>query len=236
MKDIPNKLEAPARYDGVDSSGYSRQGSRRKRSPQRFRSFKRRLDKMLSMRNFIRALLVLLPLAGFLYITVENFVFSPGSEKPESLRNAQAIIRSAPPTESYAETLKVESGETAAYQPDAEPKTIETNDSLSNVGQTSVYAINEGGSVWRTARRFIDDAVLLDKLIDSLEENGMDVRRIRPGVEFVVKDMGSEGLLVTVEDRGEVYQSRIFAGSVTTSVLSKSEVETDSSQTAFLGQ
>ena len=76
--------------------------------------------------------------------------------------------------------------------------------------------VNEGGSLWRTGKRFIDDDVLLDKLIDNLAENGMDVRNVRAGLEILVSDLGSEGLLVSIEAGGDTYESRILNEDVQT--------------------
>ncbi len=102
--------------------------------------------------------------------------------------------------------------------------------------KTTIYVVNEGGSLWRTGKRFIDDVVLLDKLIDNLADSGMDVRSVRAGVEFVVNDLGSDGLRVVVDDGGDTYESHIVKDSVTTSVRRQAATVIDSSRTASLDQ
>ncbi|MBX2886440.1 MAG: hypothetical protein KTR32_41180 [Granulosicoccus sp.] len=93
--------------------------------------------------------------------------------------------------------------------------TLETKRERSMISTT--YVVNEGGSLWRTGRRFIDDAVVLDKLIDNLASNGMDVRKVRAGLEFIVNDLGSRGRIVIVNDGTDSYESHIHDGKVVTS-------------------
>ena len=105
---------------------------------------------------------------------------------------------------------------TGSTRDKATTTTITTTAQSENKSNT--YVVNEGGSLWRTGRRFIDDEVLLDKLIDNLSESGMNVRSVRPGVEFIVNDLGSKGMLVVVEQDGDTYESHIVRNNVTLSV------------------
>lgn len=101
--------------------------------------------------------------------------------------------------------------------------------------KSNTYVVNEGGSLWRTGKRFIDDEVLLDKLIDNLSESGMNVRSVRPGVELVVNDLGSKGMLVVVEQGGDTYESHIVRDSVSSS-LRRQAIGFDMPSTASLAQ
>lgn len=263
-----------------------------RKSRRRFRSLLRRLDRMLSLRNIIRASAVLLPLGGFLYISLLNVGVVPIADAPvavaavapslgpsvavssETLTDRTVVSTSAaraadvlpadPSTNVSGDaavdmavndrpTVSVNrftgawstvdlgssillSEDVPVYRADDEPTLFGSVVPAGQVGKSGVYAVNEGGSLWRTARRFIDDNVLLDKLIDSLEQSGMDMRRIRPGVEFVVNDLGNGRLLITVEDRGEVYESLIEAGNVTTSIQSQTPFADEPSRTARLSR
>ena len=122
----------------------------------------------------------------------------------------------------------------SAGSTNAEPMISDTATTGGSFRKTNAYVVNEGGSLWRTGKRFIDDEVLLDKLIDNLSESGMDVRSVSAGVEFIVNDLGSKGLLVVVEDDGDTYESRIVKDSVTSSVRPQAASGVDSSRTASL--
>lgn len=89
----------------------------------------------------------------------------------------------------------------------------------------ATYVVNEGGSLWRTGKRFIDDEVVLDRLIDKLADKGMNVRSVSAGVAFVVEDLGNAGLLVVFNDDDKKYTSHIFEGSVAT--LAQPQAEFD---------
>ena len=117
-----------------------------------------------------------------------------------------------------------------------EPRATGKTATGSDFKKTTTYAVNEGGSLWRTGKRFIDDEVLLDELIDNLADSGMDVRSVRPGVEFIVNDLGSEGLLVLIDESDYTYESHILGESVTTSVRRQAEIEGDSSSATSLYQ
>lgn len=252
---------------------------RRKRSMRR--TVGRQFDQMLQSRHLIPVGLGLLLLAGFVYVSLVNEVFSskeetayvtasarnpvernrlsvPNAEVPELTRFFPDPVKvlSDPgqiASESVQDTqrLAVTDGsstvsvtplasawlpgdfDSLTLLPDqagastkliADQATEELNHSLNDgnsaaLASSGTYAVNEGGSLWRTARRFIDDVALIDGLIDNLELNGMDVRSVRPGVAFVVEDLGNDGMLVTVDNRGTTYESRIVGGRVITSAF-----------------
>lgn len=98
------------------------------------------------------------------------------------------------------------------------------------------YVVNEGGSLWRTGRRFIKDEALLDAFIDSLAANGMDVRNVPVGFTFIVDDLGADGLLVVSERSGDSFATHIFDDNVITAVRpSKREVRGDTPSEAKPG-
>ena len=77
MTDISSNLERSAPEAGSGRTGKHRsyQSSRRKRSL--YSTINYHLDQMLRMRTIFRAGLVLLPIAGFLHVSLVNNVLGP---------------------------------------------------------------------------------------------------------------------------------------------------------------
>jgi hypothetical protein len=249
----------------------------------------RKLDKILRLRRIFRAGIVLLPLAGFIHVSLINDVFGPdelvsdsstsdsgdvnrddfaGSDAgmlepdrlppgpnvnrlavaPTNTRPVVSVTRLAStwstadpglsrPVSAGADGMKVEDVADVAAADGANDALLESDMAAigRSFGRTTTYVVNEGGSLWRTGKRFIDDDVLLDKLIDNLAESGMDVRSVRAGLEFIVKDFGTEGRIVIVDDDGDTYESHIIGDSVTTSSVRHQDwTGIESTRTAWL--
>lgn len=138
---------------------------------------------------------------------------------PNKLTEAE-IQLPMPSSDSVVSSSTVSASATEATKVSAEDEAMTLAITASSEGgmKSDTYVVNEGGSLWRTGRRFINDDVLLDKLIDNLSDSGMNVRSVRPGVEFVVNDLGSNGLLVVVEQGGDTYETHIVRDGVSSSV------------------
>lgn len=246
MTDISSTLERLAPDAGRDRTSIpsSPRGSRRKRSLRS--TIRHHLNKMLRTRKIFRAGFVLLPLAGFIHVSLVNDVLGAKDRESGSIMNVRSVVgndgsmgsdagvlnhtRSAP---GLSDDLSVATlDEAPAVPANAELIASDTAANGSNFQKTTTYVVNEGGSLWRTGKRFIDDEVLLDNLIDNLSESGMNVRSVSAGVEFIVNDLGSKGLLVVVEDGGDTYESRIVKDRVTSSVRRQAATGIDSSRTA----
>lgn len=247
MTDFSSNLERLTMEAGPDSTSrrFSNRSSRRKRS---FRStIRHNLNKMLQTRKLFRAGFVLLPLAGFIHVSLVNDVLGPKNQEFDSMTSVVSNESSVESDVAMLNRTRFAPGwsdDLPVVVPDRAPY-ARKNDELvptdtAAIGhsfkKSTTYVVNEGGSLWRTGRRFIDDEVLLDKLIDNLSESGMNVRSVSAGMEFIVNDLGSEGLLVVVEDGGDTYESRIVESNVTSSVRSQTATGIDTSRAASLGQ
>lgn len=287
MTVISSDPETPVSDAGADKTRQRRtqQSSRRQRS---LRCTNRRnLDQMLGKQQIFRAGLVLLPLAGFLHISLTNDVLGPDNGASDSITSEHSSVNrdsltgsdegmlkhtrfdsgtsddhpavaptNARPTVSVTRLASAWStgdpglsrlsperadgadGDEGAMGSRAkvEPLTSDAAATGRSFGRPTIYVVNEGGSLWRTGKRFIDDEVLLDKMIDILAESGMEVRSVSAGVEFIVNDLGSEGLLVVVYDGNDSFESQIFEDSVTASARRQAEIGVDSTRTVSLDQ
>lgn len=92
-----------------------------------------------------------------------------------------------------------------------------------------VLTVVEGGSLWRTVLPVIDDAVVLDKLIDSLSASGMDVGSVRAGDELVADAAVATGYRLRIDTRDETYVSRIAGGKIVTAAYRRAAVIVNSS-------
>ncbi len=106
-----------------------------------------------------------------------------------------------------------------------EPSIAENTDTKPTLAGKATYVVNEGGSLWRTGKRFIDDEVVLDRLLDKLADKGMNVRTVSAGMAFIVEDLERAGLLVVFNDGNHKYTSHIFEGSVATLMQSQAEID-----------
>lgn len=91
-----------------------------------------------------------------------------------------------------------------------------------------VHVVNDGGSWWRTARRVVDDPVLLDKLLDNLSASGMDVASVTPGAELVADRAATDGLLLRIDAPSGVYVSRVGEDAVVTTRYRTTLIEIES--------
>jgi len=322
------KQEAASEQESTASSSESAESRRRRanQSPRRKRPLrlilKRRLDDFLRVRQMYRLAFVLVPLAGFIYVSMLNGVLERGPQETSVLSTLEtdqeaawqvgtqvpdfnlsstsvpnatgahigdgstswSIVQSASAHDSIIKKSIIESGNrtSPARLPNASTHTASTMDvptvrvtvlaradsmiararadgrhssdeavttrrvpaaagderiAVSTFGRQRdqveesaspmprSYVVNEGGSLWRTGRRFIKDEGLLDAFIDSLAANGMDVRHVPAGFTFVVDDLGADGMLVVSERSGETFATHIYDDNVITAVRpSKREV------------
>ena len=205
---------------------------KRKRPPRRL--FKRRWLKKLRPKRLLRTCAVLFVLAVFVYVSKTNHVLGP-SGQGSGLQNVVTtgltdVLMSVKETMSPNADQDPDPGtsrRSATPSSTSVPALVNSDDSPEQglhsakqiVGTQTIYVVPEGSSLWRTGIRFIDDEVLLDKLIDNLAEHGMKVRNVSAGAHFIVNDLGSEGLLVEIEANGNTYESRVYKDDVVTSSL-----------------
>ena len=209
----------------------------RRRSPRRF--FKRRWLKKLRPKRLLRTFAVLFVLAAFVYVSKTNHVLSRSGQGSglqsvatsgltailmsvkEAMSSNASSSQDPDPGTSTRSAIPLSTNVLALVNGDDSTK--QGSHSAKQVMNTqTIYVVPEGSSLWRTGILFIDDEVLLDKLIDNLAERGMKVRNVSAGVHFIVNDLGSEGVLVVTETDGNTYESRVYKDDVVTNLLSTS--------------
>lgn len=247
MINILNSLRSSVSGTEIADQHSALQSPRRRRSLGRM--IGRRLDRIFGSRRLFPLAMGLCLLAGFIHISLVNDVFvvkdhrsyvyknqsaepkgytqATASNRPqynERTRPPQAINSERPTlaTTSMPEfgegVLKLSGIEAGLY--DVRPKVSEAiAPTQSQAAQLATYRVSEGSSLWETGKQFIDDAAVLNELIDDLATSGIDVLNVRPGVVFVVSKLGEQDLLVIVDIAGNRYKSRIIQSTVTTSVV-----------------
>ena len=225
------------RHNVPTRSSGRRRGSRRQA--------RRRWSSLFRADRVITLGAVMLLLAAFVHVSMINDVFSPADSADDSLNilaygygayylDHSAYERSGS-VASVTSTTPAYSVEVSRFSED-EPIDSTVQPAEEPVSRFTVYEVPEGGSLWRTGKRFITDEVLLDKLIDNLAAQGMDVGSVRAGDQFLVSDLGPEGLLVVIESGGRTYESRVFENDVITTMRRAATNEVSSLNTALLAQ
>lgn len=119
--------------------------------------------------------------------------------------------------------------ERALAKPDGvSSSNLEPDRAVDTLHNSTIYVVNEGGSLWRTGKRFIDDEIKLDRLIDDLAQSGMNVRNVKAGVQLIVEDLGSQGMRVAVNHEDGFYESHLIEDRVTTTMREQPPLETNS--------
>jgi len=220
-----------------------RRGSGRRRGSRR--QARRLRPNLFRADRMIGAGAIMLLLAAFVHVSMINEVFSPADGPDDSLSilaygyaankyDHSAYERNGS-VAAVTNTTPSYSGQVSRFTTD-EPFGLTVESAKKNVSQFTVYEVSQGGSLWRTGKRFIDDEALLDKLIDNLAAQGMDVGSVRAGDHFLVSDQGPKGLLVVIDSGDSVYESRVFDNDVITTIGRSATNEVSMLNTVSLAQ